>query len=143
MGRTYFDFMEEENLSADGLVAASQDWDSDPVPPDMQFYRERMRDAHDLTHTITGYGRDPLGRIVPAGLHVCPFAQSGHGLHRRHELAAPAQPAKAAVREAWQNGKKARWMQDMDWEALLPRTLADVRRECAIADPAAYRAAMA
>jgi hypothetical protein len=33
-------------------------------------------------------------------------------------------------------------MQDMDWEALLPRPLADVRRECGIADPAAYRAVM-
>ena len=42
--------------------------------------------------------------------------------------------------EIWRNGKKARWIQDMDWEALLPRSLADVRRECSIADPAAYRA---
>ena len=54
---------EEENLSADGLVQASQEWDNDPVPADMQFYRERMRDSHDLTHTVTGYGRDPLGEM--------------------------------------------------------------------------------
>src|SRR5258708_4250833 len=26
VGRAYFDFMEEENLSADGLVQASQNW---------------------------------------------------------------------------------------------------------------------
>ena len=57
MGRAYFDFMEEEQLTADGLVQASQDWERDPVSPDMALYRERMRDAHDLTHILTGHSR--------------------------------------------------------------------------------------
>ena len=143
LGRTYFDFMEEENLTADGLVAASQDWDTDPVPPDMQFYRERMRDAHDLTHTITGYGRNPLGELCLLAFMYAHSRNLGMAFIVGMNWLRLPKPAKAAVREAWQNGKKARWMQDMDWEALLPRTLADVRRECGIADPAAYRAATA
>jgi ubiquinone biosynthesis protein COQ4 len=142
IGRAYFDFMEEEKLSAEGLVQASQDWETDPVPPEVQFFRERMRDAHDLTHTLTGYGRDPLGEIC---LLAFMYAHSRNlGMAFIVAMSWPKLPpaARAAVREAWRNGKKARWMQDMDWEALLPRPLADVRRECGIADPAAYRAVM-
>src|ERR1043165_3833991 len=30
-GRAYFDFMEQERLSAAGLVRASQSWETDPV----------------------------------------------------------------------------------------------------------------
>ena len=48
-----------------------------------------------------------------------------------------------AVFEAWRNGSKARWLQDQDFEALLPRPLAEVRRELNIADPARYRAVIA
>jgi hypothetical protein len=36
LGRAYLEFMESEDLSADALVMASQDWDNDPVPPDVQ-----------------------------------------------------------------------------------------------------------
>ncbi len=143
VGHTYFDFMEEEKLTADGLVQASQDWDTDPVPPDTQLYRERMRDAHDLTHTLTGYGRDPLGEIC---LLAFMYAHSRNlGMALIVVMSWPKLPpaARAAVRQAWRNGKKARWMQDMDWEAVLPRSLADVRRECAIADPTLYRAVTA
>ena len=48
--------------------------------------------------------------------------------------------ARRAVAEAWRNGRKARWLPEQDYEALLPRPLETVRRELAIADPACYRA---
>src|SRR5271170_7954990 len=34
LGRTYLDFMLEEDLSAEGLVAPSQVWSDDILPPD-------------------------------------------------------------------------------------------------------------
>jgi ubiquinone biosynthesis protein COQ4 len=143
IGRAYFDFMEEEKLSADGLVQASQDWENDPVPPDVKFFRDRMRDAHDLTHTLTGYGRDPLGEICLLAFMYAHSRNLGAALIVVMSWPKLLPAGRDAVREAWRNGKTARWMQDMDWEALLPRPLADVRRESRIADPAAYRAAMA
>jgi len=143
VGRTYFDFMEEEKLTADGLVQASQDWDSDPVSPGMSLYRERMRDAHDLTHTVTGYGRDPLGELCLLAFMYAHSRNLGMAFIVAMNWGKLSKPARTAVREAWRNGRKARWMQDMDWEALLPRPLADVRRECGIADPALYRAVTA
>ena len=113
------------------------------MPPEVELFRERMRDAHDLTHVLTGYGRDPLGELcLLAFMHA---HSRNLGMALIVVMSWPQLPpaARAAVREAWRNGRKARWMQDMDWEALLPRTLADVRRESGIADPALYRAVMA
>ena len=62
-GRRYFEFMDAEKLTAEGLVQASQSWETDPVPAEMELFRARMRDAHDLTHVLTGYGRDGLGEV--------------------------------------------------------------------------------
>ena len=140
VGRTYFDFMEEENLSAEGLVQASQNWDHDPVPPDFALYRERMRDAHDLTHVLTGYGRDPLGEIC---LLAFMYAHSRNlGMALIVAMGWPRLPpaGRRAVAEGWRNGRKTRWLQDQDFEALLPRPLEAVRRELGIADPLRYRA---
>ena len=63
LGHDYQRFMAAENLSPDGLVAPSQSWDDEPASPDVKLFRERMRDMHDLTHVLTGYGRDPLGEL--------------------------------------------------------------------------------
>jgi ubiquinone biosynthesis protein COQ4 len=48
--------------------------------------------------------------------------------------------ARKAVREAWRHGRKARWLAEQDWEALLARPLDDIRRELAIESPALYQA---
>src|SRR5579872_5916679 len=63
LGHDYHRFMAAENLSPDGLLAPSQIWDDEPVSSDVKLFRERMRDMHDLTHVLTGYGRDPLGEL--------------------------------------------------------------------------------
>ena len=143
MGRAYFEFMEAENLSADGLVQASQNWDTDPLPPDLSLFRERMRDAHDLTHILTGYGRDPLGELC---LLAFIFQHSGNlGQALIVAMSWPRLPkaARAAVREAWRNGKKSVLFQNLDYEALLARPLDQVRRELGVADPGLYRAVVA
>jgi ubiquinone biosynthesis protein COQ4 len=140
MGRAYRDFMAGQNLSADGLVAASESWELDAVPPEMSLMRERMRDAHDLTHVLTGYGRDPLGEMC---LLAFMYAHTRNlGMAMIVGMGWPRLPgaARRAVAEAWRNGRKARWLPEQDYEALLPRPLAAVRRELAIADPARYRA---
>jgi ubiquinone biosynthesis protein COQ4 len=140
VGRAYADFMAGQNLSADGLVQASQSWEQDTVPPEVNLFRERMRDAHDLNHVLTGYGRDPLGEMC---LLAFMFAHTRNlGMAMIVGMAWPRLPsaARRAVAEAWRNGRKARWFPEQDFEALLPRPLEEVRRELAIADPACYRA---
>jgi ubiquinone biosynthesis protein COQ4 len=139
MGRAYFDFMETENLTADGLVMASQEWEKDKVSPEVELFRNRMRDAHDLTHILTGYGRDGLGEL-------CLLAYMNRHSRNLGQLLIVAmswprlpKPARAAVIQAWRNGKKAQWFPTLDFEALLPRPLDEVRRELGIAEPSRYR----
>ncbi len=140
MGRAYFEFMESENLSANGLVQASQDWDNDPVPPDASLFRNRMRDAHDLTHILTGYGRDPLGELCLLAYMHGHSRNLGQALIVAMAWPRLPQTARKAVKQAWRNGKTSQWFMTLDYEALLPRPLDDVRRELRIAVPTAYQA---
>ncbi|MDB5736022.1 MAG: hypothetical protein JWN16_2659 [Alphaproteobacteria bacterium] len=142
MGRAYFDFMEAENLSANGLVQASSDWDNDPVPPDVSLFRNRMRDAHDLTHILTGYGRDPLGELCLLAFMYRHSKNLGQALIVAMSWPRLPDAARRAVKQAWRNGSKSQWFQNLDFEALLPRPLEDVRRELGIAAPTAYQAVM-
>jgi len=141
-GRRYFEFMKAENLTAEGLVQASQSWESDPVPAEMELFRTRMRDAHDLTHVLTGYGRNGLGEACLLAFMYAHNRNRGALLILLMGLGQMPRPARRALLEAWRNGHKASWLSDQDFEALLPRPLEDVRRELNIADPAAYRAVM-
>jgi ubiquinone biosynthesis protein COQ4 len=139
-GQTYFNFMEEEQLTAEGLVQASQSWENEPVPPDFELFRERMRDAHDLTHVLTGYGRDPLGEVCLLAFMYAHARNPGMALIALMSLKNIPRIARGAVFEAWRNGRKARWLQDQDFEALLPRPLDEVRTALHIVDPGLYRA---
>jgi ubiquinone biosynthesis protein COQ4 len=143
LGRAYLAFMEEENLTADGLVEASRasDWDTDMVPPEMDFFRQRMRDAHDLTHMLTGYGRDPLGELCLLTFMYAHTRNLGMLFIVMMSWTRLPKAARAAVQEAWRNGKRARWFQNLDFEALLPRNREEIRAELGIITPALYRAA--
>ncbi len=139
LGRTYLEFMDAENLSAQGLVEASQDWETDPLPPDVELFRRRMREMHDLTHIVTGYGRDQLGELC---LLTFMYRQQGNlGMLMIVAMAWSRLPplARKALREAWRNGRKAGWLAGHDWESLLPRPLAEIRRTLAIEAPRLYQ----
>ena len=138
VGRTYLDFMESEDLTAQALVAASQDWDNDPVPPDVQRFRARMRELHDVNHVITGYGRDPLGELC---LLTFVYRQNGNlGMLMVVAMSWGRLPpaARKAVREAWRLGGKAGWLPGQDWEALFSRPLEEVRQMLGIVAPVIY-----
>jgi ubiquinone biosynthesis protein COQ4 len=140
LGQIYLDFVESENLSAEGLVEASQSWDNDPMPPDVELFRRRMRELHDVTHTVTGYGRDQLGELC---LLTFMYRQQGNlGMLLIVIMAWNQLPkaARKAVYEAWRNGRKARWLAGQDWENLLARPLDEIRGELAIQSPASYQA---
>ena len=143
LGRTHLDFVEAENLSAQGLVEASQEWDNDPQPADVELFRRRMRELHDVNHTVTGYGRDQLGELC---LLTFMYRQQGNlGMLLIVMMAWSQVPrqGRKAIREAWRNGRKARWLPGQDWETFLARPLDQIRGELAIPVPALYQAAAA
>ena len=130
--------MESEDLTAEALVAASEDWDNDPVPPDVHRFRARMRELHDVNHVVTGYGRDPLGELC---LLTFIYRQNGNlGMLMVVAMAWSRLPpaARKAVREAWRLGGKAGWLPGQDWETLFARPLEDVRQMLGIMPPVIY-----
>ena len=61
LGQAYLQFTASQQLTADGLVDASEDHTEEMLDPNVKLSAERLRDMHDLWHTLTGYGRDELG----------------------------------------------------------------------------------
>ena len=145
LGRTYHRFMAAENLSPEGLVTPSQIWDEENLSPEARLFRERMRDMHDLTHTLTGYGRDPLGELCLIAFNFSHTGNLGMGLIALMGfLKIDSWKVRRAVLEGLRHGFQARcWFPDMDWEALLPEQLLELRRRFAIAEPRLYRAVTA
>jgi ubiquinone biosynthesis protein COQ4 len=145
-GRAYLAFMQAEQLTAEGLVEASETGRGEFANPAAVLFRDRMRDMHDLTHVLTGYGRDGLGELCLLAFmfrHTGNFggaliALMGLGKFARHGAGGPA---RKALFEGFAHGGKARWLPEQDWEALLARPLDEVRRELNIVAPARYQAA--
>ncbi len=136
LGHTYAEFMEQEQISADGLAQAS----TEQVPeaasrlgPDGEILGERLRDMHDLWHVVSGYGRDLLGE---ASLLAFTYAQTrnrgigaivGYALWRLWR--GGAKDAVDLVRGGYRRGKNAEFLPAQDWEALLELPLSQVRAQ--------------
>lgn len=134
LGRAYLEFTEAEGITAEGLVAASMATVESPLPEcDVTFVKRRMRDTHDLWHAVTGYRGDLLGE---AALLAFNFAQTRHpgigfltGLGLA--LSATAEHRRFIAR-GYVRGRRARWLPAVDWSALLPRPLEEVRQELGV-----------
>lgn len=150
LGGAYHDFIYGESLSADGLVEASTESDDNAYSyrdPDLRRFAERMRDQHDLWHTVTGYGRDPFGEACLLAFTYAQTRNRGVGVivlvAAWLESRGAGLAALRAMWKAFQNGRHASWLPEQDWEAMLKLPLADVRRQLAVPPPLAYRQALA
>ncbi len=81
LGHEYLRFMEEGELTADGLVEA-QTTGVDPnealeFDENRQYVADRIRDMHDLWHVLTDYGRDDTGEIANLWFSVGQFGNPG------------------------------------------------------------------
>lgn len=141
LGRVYLKFMEQENLSADGLVDASRNDDAYPSE-NLTRYAERLRDSHDLWHMVTGYGRDGLGELCLLGFTLAQTRNPGIALIC---AAGAAKYGRAlgfdVVRALWfgyRSGARSAWLPAADWEALLAQPLDSVRERLNIRTPEIY-----
>ena len=142
LGYSYGQFMVAEKLSAEGLVAASNDDGKERWrDPGRRFVGERLRDSHDLWHVVTGYGRDLLGE---AALLAFTFAQTrtpgigvivGNALWQaRGDFA----PARGIIWRGFRRGLRAEWLPAQEWEELLPLPLEEVRERLGVGGPPVY-----
>src|SRR6185369_13252880 len=67
-GHAYATFMDEAQLTAEGLVEADhiaeQVREYAEEDPNREWFSNRLRDMHDLWHVLSGYGRDEAGEAA-------------------------------------------------------------------------------
>jgi len=109
------------------------------VDPDAYFLRDRLRDTHDLWHTVTGYKGDLIGE---ASLLAFSFAQTwnpGVGLIVLTALVRGNEPGvRKLIAGGFVRGVRSAWLPSVKWEDLLARPLEDVRRELRVGAPVTY-----
>ncbi len=149
LGRVYLDFMEGENLTAEGLIDAAGEAGID-FRGETQFedYRRlflHLDVSHDLWHVLSGYGRDALGELCNLIFSRAQTRTRGFGFivfigAIAQKLEQPSAPVLKALAEARRNVRGTAWVPEFDVEEMLPLPLTEVRRRMNITEPAFYNA---
>ncbi|MBI1407874.1 MAG: ubiquinone biosynthesis protein [Caulobacter sp.] len=146
VGAAYLAHMDERGFTADGLTEISK------ATPDAQveaahpvvWYARRMRDVHDIWHVLSGYRTDALGEACLVAFSYEQTRSLGFGVIA---VAAGAklgrvkngQPYRAAIRQAFRNGKAAAWLPEVDYPALFAEDLEAARARLKIKPPTIYQ----
>ena len=112
--------------------------------PDHAYVRDRVREAHDLYHTLTGYGVDVAGE---AGVLAFTFAQTGNKgwamlvlLNTLSGLTTGRLDGLRVALEGYRRGRGAKFLAAFDdWNRLLRMPLEDARAELGITPMGPYR----
>ncbi len=146
VGAAYRGFREERGFTADGLAEIErQVIPITDAPHPVIWYSRRLRDVHDIWHVLTGYGTDALGEACVVSFSYgqtnnLGFAFIGWGAAREVQREVPSIPARRAVWQAWRNGRVARWLPALDYEALFEQPLEAVRARLNIRPASIYQA---
>ncbi len=136
VGRVYLDFMEGENLTAEGLIDAAEEAGIDfRGETDFEAFRRMFLNidvSHDLWHVVTGYGRDALGELCNL---IYTYEQSkNRGFLLivfigaiAQKLEQPRAKILSSLIEARRNAKKSNWILEFDVEELLKTPLDEAR----------------
>lgn len=150
VGAAYRAFLQETGYSAAGLADISNIEQLEaPVEHPHAWFGRRTRDVHDIWHILTGYKADET--MGEACLVAFSFAQTGGLGWAWIALGAALKSIRVtrttvfarAVWEGYRHGRRARWLQAEDYEALCHEPLDAARARLGIADPTAYRHAEA
>lgn len=141
LGREYVRFLESEGITTEGLKQASIDGSTrtEELPVDLEYLRNRMRDAHDLWHVLTGYKGDLLGE---ASLLAFSFAQTrnpGVGFIVAIALIRGKEPSvRKLIAHGFVRGMRAKWLPAVEWERLLATPVDEVRAALRVGPPPKY-----
>lgn len=146
LGKTYVDFMIRENITAEGLIEASEETYTEFEDKDMERYAMRTREMHDLWHVVTGFGRDGLGEVCVVAFSYAQTKSLGFAaiaLMGAYDFNKkfPGNGIYSAMWQAYKIGRKAAWFPSLDWEALMEMPLENVRAMLNIPTPTKYLAA--
>lgn len=146
VGAAYRDFIATRGLTAHGLALEAQKVDA-RVEADhpIAWFARRIRDTHDIWHTLTGYGTDVVGEACILGFTYAQVPNPGVAVialgaarefRRRHK----GPPYMKAVMEGYRLGKAAKPLVCEDYAALLAEPLDAARERLKIGRPETYHA---
>lgn len=146
VGATYRDFRDARGFTADGLADAEREVIAFvDAPHPLVWYSRRLRDVHDIWHVLTGYGTDALGEACVVSFSYgqtknLGFAFIGWGAAREIQREVRSIPARKAAFQAWRNGRAARWLPGLDYDALFAEPLETARERLGIRPATVYAA---
>ena len=144
LGQVYAAFMDEEEISLEGLAAATAGPAREVfgvMDAERQLVHDRITDTHDLWHVATGYSRDMVGEFA---LLAFGYEQLGTPAYRlslaaiRPLCAIQAPGAVALIDDARRRGRESRWLPVQDWEGLLAVPLDEARERLGLGSTPAY-----
>lgn len=147
LGRAIGEYFDVEQLSAEGLAAASESAysgaDPDEVSEDEAFLMMRLRDQHDIFHVLTGYGRDVRGELAVLAFTAMQTRNPGVGFLPIYLLfrAGFRSDLGRLVRQGFRRGWRSNWIVDEEWERLLEQPLDELRTRFKIGAPPVYEQA--
>lgn len=148
VGRAYLKFVESQSLSADGLVAASEEAPrGQGKSQEERWLGNRLRDIHDLQHVICGYGRDTLGELCLLSFMVTQTPNRGIAFiifmaRRKTRQVTKLFSIDNCIDEGRRIGEAATWFAAVNWEERLAEPLEQLRRELGVLKPRLYRDAL-
>lgn len=142
LARAYLHFVRSGDLTADGLVEASYEAKENVEDRDMLRYLNRIRDMHDLWHTLTRYGREPLGEACLLAFTYAQMKNPGTAfiviLGSRRLAKGYGRGTIHALWRAYRDGKRASWLAAQPFEQMLGTDVDQLRSMLSIPEPTAY-----
>lgn len=144
LGRGIWTFYTTEEISAQGLRGASE-----AAAGEMGFFTgnhdrarfaRRLRELHDVFHVLTGYGRDMRGEIACLAFTYSQTKNTGIGYVALRVLRGAGWRSEMGrvIRQGYWRGRRADWLIDQDWEALMPLPLDQLREDLGVGKPPEY-----
>jgi ubiquinone biosynthesis protein COQ4 len=148
LGREFIAFMDKCGITPKGLTEAAREagLDEFDLTEDERRYEMRTRVQHDLWHVVAGYGCDGFGETCnvafsyphTGNIGFMVIAIAGAWNYRKQF---PGEPIMSAMWQGLMRGRVATWLPGVDWEAMLPLPLSEVRNQLDIKDlPTKYLA---
>ena len=143
LGRAYFDWTSTRDFTADGLAKEISRQVGRELNNPRATMGARVVDMHDLWHILNGWDSDIFGEIHLLGYS---YAQLGGwawlilGVIANSILATKGRfEGIGYLRNAMRRGRKAALLVAVDWEAMLPLPLDEVRQRLSISPPDPYQ----
>lgn len=141
LGHLYHAWTADRQFSADGIAATIHQVSRELATPE-NVMAARVVDMHDLWHVVNGWGSDIHGEI-----HLLGYSYAQLGAYAWLILAMLSASVLATaghfeafgyLRNSIRRGRRAVLLAAVDWEALLPLPVDEVRRRLRVDEPEPY-----